>query len=76
MKLSLIPHTQWVTDAVVVPGQGKILVGSGERKLHFYDIISFEFLTQIIGFEAVPLQIHITLTDEGNTIVVFGDDQV
>nr|XP_018672828.1 WD repeat-containing protein on Y chromosome-like [Ciona intestinalis] len=66
----------WVTDVAVLPNNGKLLVGTGERDLHFYEIMTFEFYCQVIGLDAVPLRINFSQISEEEALIVYGDDQV
>ncbi|XP_076818537.1 cilia- and flagella-associated protein 337-like isoform X2 [Clavelina lepadiformis] len=65
----------WVTDVALIPAHGKILVGTGERELHFYELITFEFYCQVIGLDAVPLRIDVCPTEADRCLIVYGDDQ-
>ena len=65
-----------MTDVAVIPAHGKLMIGTGEREFHFYELITFEFYCLIIGLEAVPLTIDVCPTEDDQCLIVFGDDQV
>lgn len=71
-----ILYFQWVTDVAVLPSHGKILVATGGKEIHFYELLTFEFYCVIVGLESVPLMMDVVTLDDDQSYITFGDNQV
>lgn len=60
----------------MISSHNKIVVATGDREIHFYELLTFEFYCQITGLSTTPLHLDIQQIDSDKCILMYGDDQV
>ncbi|XP_013918661.1 PREDICTED: WD repeat-containing protein on Y chromosome-like isoform X2 [Thamnophis sirtalis] len=67
--------SKWLMDFTVMTPYNKLILGTGDRELQFYESSNFEPYLQISGLEAVPLNLDYCYTDHDECMILYGDDQ-
>ncbi|CAN2388852.1 WD40 repeats [Pristimantis euphronides] len=66
---------KWISDSTLMPQYNKLIVGTCDREIRFYELSNFEPYCQIVGFETMPLHLGYSLRDADECIIYFGDEQ-
>lgn len=66
---------KWITDFVILAQFTKVIVGTGDREIQFFELSSFEPYCQISGLETVPLKLDYSSTGFDECFILFGDTQ-
>ncbi|OCT97088.1 WD repeat-containing protein 64 [Xenopus laevis] len=66
---------KWVADCTLMPQYNKLIIGTCDRELRFYELSNFEPYCQIIGLETLPLHLGCSTRDTDECVVYFGDEQ-
>ncbi|XP_076467714.1 cilia- and flagella-associated protein 337-like [Babylonia areolata] len=66
---------KWITDFVIMSQFNKIIVGTGDREIQFFELSSFEPYCQISGLETVPLKLDYSSTGFDECLILYGDTQ-
>ncbi|XP_048120316.1 WD repeat-containing protein on Y chromosome isoform X3 [Alosa alosa] len=66
---------KWATDFILMPQYNKLLVGTGEREIQFFEMSSLEPYCQISSLETVPLQLDYCYTCPDECAILYGDAQ-
>ncbi|KAG8136820.1 hypothetical protein E2320_005385, partial [Naja naja] len=67
--------SKWLMDFTVMTPYNKLILGTGDRELQFYESSNFEPYLQISGLEAIPLNLDYCYTDHDECMILYGDDQ-
>ncbi|XP_050415483.1 WD repeat-containing protein on Y chromosome [Patella vulgata] len=67
--------SKWITDFCIMPHFNKIIVGTGDREIQFFELSSFEPYCQISGLETVPLNLDYSSTGYDESLILYGDSQ-
>ncbi|KAF7251237.1 WD repeat-containing protein on Y chromosome [Varanus komodoensis] len=67
--------SKWLMDFTVMTPYNKLILGTGDHELQFYESSNFEPYLQISGLEAVPLNLDYCYTDDDECMILYGDDQ-
>ncbi|XP_058042426.1 WD repeat-containing protein 64-like isoform X1 [Ahaetulla prasina] len=67
--------SKWLMDFTVMTPYNKLILGTGDRELQFYESSNFEPYLQISGLEAIPLNLDYCYTDCDGCMILYGDDQ-
>ncbi|XP_062577533.1 uncharacterized protein LOC134239370 [Saccostrea cucullata] len=65
--------TKWITDFVIMAQWKKVLVGTGDREIQFFDSSSYKPYCQISSLETVPLKLDYCATGSDECLILFGD---
>nr|XP_039255477.1 uncharacterized protein LOC120332325 [Styela clava] len=65
----------WVTDISVLASQNKIIIGTGDRDIHFYELSTLDLCCRVTGFDSIPLCMDVCGIDQDECIITYGDDQ-
>ncbi|PIK33316.1 putative WD repeat-containing protein on Y chromosome [Apostichopus japonicus] len=66
---------KWVTDLVLMPQYNKIILGTGDREIQFYELSTYEPYCQITSLETTPLKLDYCSTAYDECLLVYGDSQ-
>ncbi|XP_039608843.1 uncharacterized protein LOC120528773 [Polypterus senegalus] len=66
---------KWIADATFMPQFNKLVIGTCDREIRFYEMANFEPYFQITGLESMPLQIDYSHTGEDECLILYGDNQ-
>eukprot|EP00079_Xenopus_tropicalis_P014991 XP_004912094.2 PREDICTED: WD repeat-containing protein 64-like [Xenopus tropicalis] len=66
---------KWVTDFTIMLQYNKLILGTGDRELQFYELSNLEPYCQITGLETMPLKLDYCATDTDECLILYGDDQ-
>uniref|UniRef100_A0A6I8PPK8 Uncharacterized protein n=1 Tax=Xenopus tropicalis TaxID=8364 RepID=A0A6I8PPK8_XENTR len=66
---------KWIADLTLMPQYNKLIVGTCDRELRFYELSNFEPYCQIIGLETLPLHLGYSTRDTDEGVLYFGDEQ-
>ncbi|XP_060091034.1 WD repeat-containing protein on Y chromosome-like [Heteronotia binoei] len=67
--------SKWLMDFAIMTPYNKLILGTGDRELQFYEISNFEPYLQISGLEAIPLNVDYCYTNPDECMILYGDDQ-
>ncbi|KAG2465439.1 WDR49 protein, partial [Polypterus senegalus] len=67
---------KWIADATFMPQFNKLVIGTCDREIRFYEMANFEPYFQITGLESMPLQIDYSHTGEDECLILYGDNQM
>ncbi|XP_070605983.1 cilia- and flagella-associated protein 337-like isoform X2 [Erythrolamprus reginae] len=67
--------SKWLMDFIVMTPYNKLILGTGDRELQFYESSNFEPYLQISGLEAIPLNLDYCYTGHDECMILYGDDQ-
>lgn len=70
-----IKPTMWVTDVAVLPIHNKVVVGTGDRDIYFYDLSTLELCCRLTGFDSIPLCMDVCEIEQDFIMISYGDDQ-
>ncbi|CAL1540983.1 unnamed protein product [Lymnaea stagnalis] len=65
---------KWITDFCLMPHFNKLIVGTGDREIQFFELSSFDPYCQISGLETVPLKLDYSSTGHDECLILFGDN--
>ncbi|XP_011445499.1 cilia- and flagella-associated protein 337 isoform X2 [Magallana gigas] len=65
--------TKWITDFVIMAQWKKVLVGTGDREIQFFDASSYKPYCQISSLETVPLKLDYCATGSDECLILYGD---
>ncbi|KAM3837845.1 cilia- and flagella-associated protein 337-like [Vipera latastei] len=68
--------SKWLMDFTVMTPYNKLILGTGDRELQFYESSNFEPYLQISGLEAIPLNLDYCCTGHDESMILYGDDQL
>ncbi|XP_063160519.1 WD repeat-containing protein on Y chromosome-like [Candoia aspera] len=68
--------SKWLMDFTVMTPYNKLILGTGDRELQFYESSNFEPYLQISGLEAIPLNVDYCYTNHDECMILYGDDQL
>uniref|UniRef100_A0A2C9LTC0 Uncharacterized protein n=1 Tax=Biomphalaria glabrata TaxID=6526 RepID=A0A2C9LTC0_BIOGL len=66
--------SKWITDFCLMPHFNKLIVGTGDREIQFFELSSFDPYCQIYGLETVPLKLDYSSTGHDECLILFGDN--
>ncbi|XP_019353834.1 WD repeat-containing protein 64 [Alligator mississippiensis] len=66
---------KWVMDFAVMSQYNKLILGTGDHEIQFYELSNFEPYCQISSLEAIPLRLDYCYTDTDECMILYGDDQ-
>ncbi|XP_041461483.1 WD repeat-containing protein on Y chromosome-like isoform X2 [Lytechinus variegatus] len=66
---------KWVTDFVMMTQFNKIIVGTGDREIQFYELSTFEPYCQVTGLETTPLKLTYCATGFDECYLMYGDSE-
>nr|XP_033794798.1 WD repeat-containing protein 64-like isoform X2 [Geotrypetes seraphini] len=66
---------KWIAASVLMPSYNKLIVGTCDREIRFYELSNFEPYCQIIGLESMPLRLDYSDRDKDESIILYGDEQ-
>ncbi|XP_012936713.1 WD repeat-containing protein on Y chromosome [Aplysia californica] len=66
---------KWITDFCLMSQFTKLIVGTGDREIQFFELSSFEPYCQISGLETVPLKLDYSATGYDECVILYGDSQ-
>ncbi|XP_070553109.1 cilia- and flagella-associated protein 337-like isoform X2 [Ptychodera flava] len=64
---------KWITDMVLMQQYNKIILGTGDREIQFYESSTFEPYCQVSGLETVPLKLAYCPTGYDECLIMYGD---
>nr|XP_006820824.1 PREDICTED: WD repeat-containing protein on Y chromosome-like [Saccoglossus kowalevskii] len=64
---------KWITDMVLMQQYNKIILGTGDREIQFYESSTFEPYCQVSGLETVPLKLAYNPTGYDECLIMYGD---
>ncbi|XP_072171177.1 cilia- and flagella-associated protein 337-like [Diadema setosum] len=64
---------KWVTDFVMMTQFNKIILGTGDREIQFYELSTFEPYCQVTGLETTPLKLTYCATGFDECFLMYGD---
>ncbi|XP_067949364.1 cilia- and flagella-associated protein 337-like [Watersipora subatra] len=64
---------KWITDFSIMSQYNKIIIGTGDREIQFFELSSFEPYCQISLLETVPLHMDFCSTGTEECIILYGD---
>ncbi|KAJ7995130.1 hypothetical protein DPEC_G00241370, partial [Dallia pectoralis] len=66
---------KWATDFITMPQYNKLIIGTGDREIQFYELSSLEPYCQINALETVPLTLDYCYTGPDACYILYGDAQ-
>ncbi|KAM8939489.1 cilia- and flagella-associated protein 337-like [Pelodytes ibericus] len=66
---------KWTADATLIPQYNKLIIGTCDREIRFYELSNFEPYCQIVGLDTMPLHLGYSLRDTDECVIYFGDEQ-
>ncbi|KAK3099235.1 hypothetical protein FSP39_001323 [Pinctada imbricata] len=66
---------KWITDFVIMSQWKKVLVGTGDREIQFFDSSSYKPYCQISSLETVPLKLDYCSTGSDECLILYGDSE-
>ncbi|XP_034024275.1 WD repeat-containing protein on Y chromosome [Thalassophryne amazonica] len=67
--------TKWASDFTLMTDYNKLIIGTGDRELQFYELSSLDPYCQISGLETVPLTLDYCHTGADECYILYGDTQ-
>uniref|UniRef100_A0A0L8IAK9 Uncharacterized protein n=1 Tax=Octopus bimaculoides TaxID=37653 RepID=A0A0L8IAK9_OCTBM len=64
---------KWITDFLIMSKYNKLMVGTGNREIQFFEISSFHPYCQISNFESIPLRLDYAAMPDDQCVIIFGD---
>ncbi|KAM9330468.1 cilia- and flagella-associated protein 337-like [Gastrophryne carolinensis] len=66
---------KWILNSMLMPEYNKLIVGTCDREIRFYELSNFEPYCQIVGFETMPLHLGYRPRETDECLIYFGDEQ-
>ncbi|XP_048836649.1 WD repeat-containing protein on Y chromosome isoform X2 [Brienomyrus brachyistius] len=66
---------KWATDFITMPQFNKLIIGTGDREIQFYEFSSLDPYCQIGGLETIPLKMDYCYKGPDECVILFGDAQ-
>ncbi|XP_043917898.1 WD repeat-containing protein 49-like [Protopterus annectens] len=66
---------KWIVDSTLMLQYNKLLIGTCDREIRFYELSNFEPYCQITGLETMPLRLEYSVTGKDDCIILYGDEQ-
>ncbi|CAF0745097.1 unnamed protein product [Brachionus calyciflorus] len=64
---------RWITDFLILNEFNKIVIGTGDRELQFWELSSFEPYCQISSLHTVPIKLAYCYNDKDDVTITYGD---
>ncbi|XP_029446002.1 WD repeat-containing protein 64-like [Rhinatrema bivittatum] len=66
---------KWIVASILMSSYNKLIVGTCDREIRFYELSNYEPYCQIIGLESMPLRLDYSDRGKDECIILYGDEQ-